>query len=487
MKLLRDILPNTIACECIGDTSVPVSSISHELSAVLPQSLFFAVIGLRFDGHSVIDKAVEKGASTIVCSVLPSKKEEGITYVVVEDTRQAMGYFAAAFYGFPSEKLKLVGVTGTNGKSTVATMLYQFFTSLGHTCGLISTISYTIGNKSYDSTHTTPDPIRLNALLAEMLQQGCGFAFMEVSSIAVDQGRINGLKFTGAIFTNLTHDHLDYHGTFLNYLNSKKKWFDHLDSSAFALVNVDDKNGKVMVQNTAASVYTYALKRMADFKAQIIESDIAGMQLRIGKDEFWVNLVGAFNAQNMLAVYGTAFLLGIEHETILTALSAVRGAKGRLETVYGPDKRIGIVDYAHTPDALLNVLETLHAIRTGNEQLILVFGCGGDRDKDKRKWMGEIAVRFADKVILTSDNPRSEDPVTIIDEIKTGVDPSHLKKVLSITDRKEAIRTAIALSQQADIIVVAGKGHENYQETKGVRIPFDDKEELINAFNQLSH
>jgi UDP-N-acetylmuramoyl-L-alanyl-D-glutamate--2,6-diaminopimelate ligase len=486
MKCLKDILPSHISCKIQGDDTVVVHHIAQEVEKLGPHGLFFAIKGIRFDGHTRIEDAIAKGAVAVICSELPPHINPSITYVQVPDSRQAMGFVASAFYGHPSQKLTLVGVTGTNGKSTVATMLYQFFSSLGHTCGLISTISYTIGNLEYTSTHTTPDPIRLNALLAEMCNKGCTYAFMEVSSIAVDQGRINGLHFKGAIFTNLSHDHLDYHGTYANYLAAKKKWFDTLSEEAFALTNTDDKHGKIMVQNTKASVYTYAVKRMADFKAQITETDFAGMQLKINGHELWVHVVGSFNAQNILSVYGAAFLLGVSQEDILPVLSAVKGAKGRFQTLYGPQKRIGIVDYAHSPDALLNILETIQSIRTGNEKLILVFGCGGDRDKEKRPLMGEIAVRFAQQVILTSDNPRSEDPQEIINDIKKGIDSVQLKKVLTITDRLEAIRTAVALSNPHDILVVAGKGHENYQETNGVKTPFDDAAILNQLFTQYS-
>lgn len=485
MKQLLDILTQVEIIETKGDLNIAISHLELDSRKVQPGALFFAVKGTVTDAHQYIPQVIELGASAIVCSELPKELNPNVTYILVKDVQLTVGYIASAFYNFPSEKIKLIGVTGTNGKTTTTTMLYQLFTALGNVCGLISTVEYIIDKTTYTSTHTTPNPIRLNELIAEMVNANCTYCFMEVSSHAVVQGRINGLQFDGGIFTNITHDHLDYHHTFENYIKAKKQFFDNLSSDAFALTNKDDRNGNVMLQNTKAAKYTYALKSPADFNCKIIESDFNGLLLKIDTIEAWFNLVGKFNAYNLLAVYSTAFLLGITQEEIITKLSLQTRVNGRFE-VYRSDKGlVGIVDYAHTPDALKNVLDTINDVRTKNEQLITVVGCGGNRDKTKRPVMGKVATQLSDKVIFTSDNPRDEQPEEIIDEMMTGVEAIDYKKTLKITDRKEAIRTAIMLSNPKDIILIAGKGHETYQEIKGVKTPFDDRIVLTEIFNQM--
>ncbi|MDP2174832.1 MAG: UDP-N-acetylmuramoyl-L-alanyl-D-glutamate--2,6-diaminopimelate ligase [Bacteroidota bacterium] len=448
-------------------------------------SLFFAVVGTKTDAHQFIPQIIENGVSAIVCSKLPDTINPEVAYVLVEDVQQSVGYFASAFYDFPSEKLKLIGVTGTNGKTTCTSILFHLFQSLGYQCGLISTVEYLIGNQTFHSTHTTPDPIKLNALLHQMVEAQCSHCFMEVSSHSVVQGRINGLAFDGGVFTNITHDHLDYHGTFDAYIKAKKGFFDALSIDAFALTNADDKNGKVMLQNTKASKYTYAIHSPADFTCKVLECDFNGLLLRIEKIEAWFNLVGKFNAYNLLTVYATAFLMGEKHEDIITHLTKQTRVSGRFEVLRSSNGVVAIVDYAHTPDALENVLETINQIRTKNEQLITVVGCGGDRDKEKRPKMGKISTKMSDKVIFTSDNPRSEKPEAIIEEMIGGVDASHYKKMLKIVDRKEAIRTALMMSQKGDIILVAGKGHETYQEIQGVKHAFDDRIIIYDIFKEL--
>jgi UDP-N-acetylmuramoyl-L-alanyl-D-glutamate--2,6-diaminopimelate ligase len=403
--------------------------------------------------------------------------------VLVSDVREALGGICRNFFDDPSRKLTLVGVTGTNGKTTVSSLLYQLFTGMGAKCGLISTVSYIIGTESFPSTHTTPDVVSLHALLARMVAEGCSYCFMEVSSHAADQRRIAGLHFAGGIFTNITHDHLDYHGTFANYLKAKQSFFDHLDRDAFAITNRDDRNGQVMIQNTKASRYTYGMHGNADFNGKILERDFSGMLMQINGQEAWFSLIGAFNAYNLMAVYAAAFLLTEGNETLTVALSKVGRVHGRFEPVSGPNRITAIIDYAHTPDALQNVLETINQIRSRNEQLITVMGCGGNRDRAKRPEMGRIAGRLSDRVILTSDNPRMEDPAAIIEEIKAGVEPQDYKKILSITDRKEAIKTALALAGKGDVILIAGKGHETYQEIQGVKHPFDDRQIITELFN----
>jgi UDP-N-acetylmuramoyl-L-alanyl-D-glutamate--2,6-diaminopimelate ligase len=490
MKSLNNIIAQLdIDFTLHGNDQISIANVTQKVEEVEPNSLFFAVKGLSVDGHDFIVKAIQKGATCVVCQQIPPNISQDITWIVTSNTRSVMGPICGAFFDFPSLKLNLVGVTGTNGKSSVATMLFQLFTHVGHECGLIATTGYVIGEKQYDSTHTTPDPVRLNQLLAEMVQANCTHVFMEVSSIAVDQGRINGLHFKGAVFTNITHDHLDYHLTFANYIKAKKTWFDNLEHDAFALVNSDDKNGSVMLQNCNAARYTYALQKMADFTVQILEKDFEGMLLKVANHEIWVKQVGKFNAYNLAAVYGTAFLMGMPEDQIVVGLSTLHGAKGRFEIMrhlYPKTKITGILDYAHTPDALKNVLLTTNDIRTGNEKLIVVLGCGGDRDKAKRPLMGEIAAKLADVFVLTSDNPRSENPETIMCDVEAGIHPLHVKKVLKITDRKQAIHAAVAIANPGDVILVAGKGHENYQEMNGQKLHFDDKEVFLNALHLKS-
>jgi UDP-N-acetylmuramoyl-L-alanyl-D-glutamate--2,6-diaminopimelate ligase len=438
--------------------------------------LFVAIGGTQSDGHAFIPNAIRAGASTIVCEVLPEEIDPNVTYVTVKSSAEALGVIASNYFGNPSEHLKIVGVTGTNGKTTVATLLYKLFGALGHRVGLLSTVENRIGDQVLTATHTTPDPIQLNGLLRQMIDAGCSYVFIEVSSHAIDQQRISGLKFTGAIFTNITHDHLDYHKTFENYIKAKKKYFDDLDREAFALINADDKRGMIMLQNTKATKYTYGLKRMADFKGKIITNSIEGLELEIAGRNVWFKLIGDFNAYNLLAAYGTSVLLGQDNEETLTKLSALDGASGRFQLVLPGAKYIAIVDYAHTPDALQNVLETITQFRTGTEQVITVVGCGGNRDRTKRPLMAAIACKLSDRVVLTSDNPRDEDPMEIIKEMQTGIKPTDVRKTLVIADREEAIKSACMMARERDIILIAGKGHETYQEIKGFKYAFDDRE-----------
>ena len=484
MKHLKDIAIYGGIKGFYGAGNPEVRDLVLDSRKVTQGSVFFAVVGTTVDAHQFIPQVIEAGASAIVCSTLPDTLPEKVAFVLVDDVQQATGFFAASFYGYPSSNLKLLGITGTNGKTSIATMLYNLFTSLGHKCGLISTVEYIISGKVTTSSHTTPDPIRLNAMIAEMYEAGCSFCFMEVSSHAVVQGRINGLDFDGAVFTNITHDHLDYHLTFDNYIKAKKLFFDRLPPDAFALTNKDDRNGMVMLQNTKASRFSYALQSPADFQCKILESDFEGLLLKIDQQEAWFNLVGRFNAYNILAVYAAAFLLGADRHDIITHLSKQGRVNGRFEVYRSKQGIIGVVDYAHTPDALQNVLDTINHIRSKNEQLITVVGCGGNRDKEKRPVMGKVAARASDKVILTSDNPRNEDPELIIEDMMQGVEASDYKKALKITDRKEAIRTAVMLCRPKDIVLIAGKGHEVYQEIKGVKTPFDDRQILNEIFNQ---
>jgi UDP-N-acetylmuramoyl-L-alanyl-D-glutamate--2,6-diaminopimelate ligase len=481
---LKDILQYKGIVSVHGPADQTINALTLDSRKVEAGSMFFAVKGSATDAHKFIPSVEQAGATVIVCSDVPEKRKDTITYVQVDDVQQSVGYFASAYYDFPSEKLKLIGVTGTNGKTSTCTMLYQLFSSLGSTCGLISTVEYKIGDNTYSSTHTTPDPIRLNGLLSEMNARGCAYCFMEVSSHSIDQGRINGLHFTGGVFTNITHDHLDYHKTFDQYLKTKKLFFDRLPDDAFALSNRDDRNGMVMLQNTKAGRFTYALQNPADFRCRILECDFAGLLLKFEDQETWFGITGRFNAYNILAVYSTAFLLGVSKMDILTHLSRQGRVNGRFEVYKSKGGIIGIVDYAHTPDALENVLSTIKDIRTGNEQLITVAGCGGDRDKEKRPLMGKTCARMSDKVIFTSDNPRNEDPLEIIESMMMGVEASDYKKVLKISDRREAIRTAVMLSKKGDIILIAGKGHETYQEIKGVKHPFDDRVQLNEIFKE---
>lgn len=476
MRELKDILYKVSLTSSFGNMNVEVKGICFDSRKVQPGFLFVAVKGTLSDGHQFMDKAADLGAQVIVCEKLPETVNESITYATVKDSAQALGIIAANWFGNPSEKLKLVGVTGTNGKTTTVTLLYQLFTRLGYKAGMISTVENRIGDQVIPSTHTTPDPIQLNELLRKMVDVACAYAFMEVSSHAVDQERIAGLKFAGALFTNITHDHLDYHKTFENYIKAKKKYFDELNSDAFALVNADDKRGMVMIQNTKAKKYSFGLKKMVDYKGKIITNSIEGLELEVAGKSVWFKMIGDFNAYNLLGVYGAAVLLGEDSDEVLTQLSSLRGAPGRFELVSPGSKFTAIVDYAHTPDALKNVLETIAQFRTGQEQVITVVGCGGNRDKTKRPLMASIACRLSDKVVLTSDNPRDEDPMDIIRDMQTGILPTEARKTLVIADREEAIKTACMMAKGKDIVLVAGKGHETYQEIKGVKHPFDDRE-----------
>jgi UDP-N-acetylmuramoyl-L-alanyl-D-glutamate--2,6-diaminopimelate ligase len=485
MKTLQQLIQAIPNVQVIGNTGVIIQHLTYDSRQVGEGSVFFAIAGTQVDGHKYINDVIEKGAVAVVCENLPAIINDAVTYIKVNNTSEVMGLMACAFYNHPSEKIKLTAITGTNGKTTVATLLFKLFRSFGHHVGLLSTVQNQINETIIPSTHTTPDSIRINELLAHMVEQGCEYAFMEASSHAIDQNRIKGLHFAGTVFTNITHDHLDYHGTFANYINAKKKLFDDVNDDAFALTNKDDKNGLVMLQNTQATRYTYSLKSMADFKAKIIESDFTGMLLNIDEQEAWFRLVGNFNAYNLIAVYGTAFLLGKEKLEIIKHLSNIEAVKGRFEYVRSNDGVIAIIDYAHTPDALKNILETINEIRTQNEQLITVVGCGGNRDTTKRPIMADISSEFSNKVIFTSDNPRDENPETILDEMQKGVKPLHYKKTLRIADRKEAIKAAVGSANKGDIILIAGKGHEDYQEIKGVKHHFDDKETVLELFELM--
>ncbi len=486
MKTVATLIQNTKVKQVIGNNQLTVSKLTYDSREANDGCMFFAIKGTQVDGHSFIAQVIEKGAKIIVCEVLPAQLTETVTYVQVENTHKAMAYIAAEFYDHPSEKLKLTAITGTNGKTTVATLLFKLFRSFGHHVGLLSTVQNQINEEIIPSTHTTPDSIKINELLQTMLDKGCEYCFMEASSHAIDQERIAGLHFAGVVFNNITHDHLDYHHTFDNYIKAKKKLFDEVNEDAFALTNKDDKNGMVMLQNTKATRYTYSLNSMADFKAKIIESDFNGMLLNLDGEEAWFRLVGNFNAYNLAAVYGTAFLLGKPKLEIITKLSSIDSVKGRFEYVRSTNGIIAVIDYAHTPDALQNVLTTINQLRTLNEQLITVVGCGGNRDAAKRPVMADVASELSSKVILTSDNPRNEDPEEILNEMQKGVKPLHYKKMLRITDRKEAIKTAISMAHKNDIILIAGKGHENYQEIKGVKHHFDDKETVMELFAMFS-
>jgi UDP-N-acetylmuramoyl-L-alanyl-D-glutamate--2,6-diaminopimelate ligase len=482
MKQLKDILYKTGIEELVGSTNLIIDKICFDSRKVEKNCLFVAVSGTVVDGHQYINQTIENGAIAIVCEVFPEKLVENITYVKVKNSSLALGIIAANFFDNPSSEIKLVGITGTNGKTTTATLLHELFTQLGHKSGLLSTVINKIGSENFPSTHTTPDAIQLNALLRMMVDEGCSYCFMEVSSHAIHQHRIAGVDFTGAVFTNITHDHLDYHKTFDEYIKAKKMFFDTLSDKAFALVNKDDKNGLVMLQNCSATKRTYGLKSMTDFSCKVLESDFSGMLLNMDNNEVWTKLIGGFNAYNLLSIYATAILLNQDKLDVLTAISNLVSVEGRFQYIKSAENVAAIVDYAHTPDALKNVLETIKEIRTGNEKVITVVGCGGDRDKAKRPIMAKIACNFSDKVILTSDNPRSENPEQIIAEMKTGVEPQYFKKVLAITNREEAIKTACALAEANDIILVAGKGHEKYQEINGEKFPFDDMEMLKRNF-----
>lgn len=481
MMGIKEILNGVDVISISGMKNPVIESVEFDSRKVASGTLFVAVKGTKYDGHDYIAGAVKKGASAIVCEKFPEDTDENICWIKTSDSAKALGLIASNYFENPSSSLKLVGVTGTNGKTTIATSLYKMFTRLGYKCGLFSTVCNYINEKELPATHTTPDPVELNRNLYDMVQSGCDYAFMEVSSHSVDQQRIAGLKFAGGVFTNLTHDHLDYHKTFENYLQVKKKFFDSLSTDAFALINIDDRNGKVMIQNCNARKYTFSVRGMADFRCNIIEQDFNGMALRIQGEEVWTRFIGDFNASNLLAVYGASELLGAERKEILSVLSDLHSVPGRLESVAASGEIAGIVDYAHTPDALLNVIETLNKIREAGVQLITVVGAGGDRDRTKRPEMAQICAEGSTKVILTSDNPRTEDPEKILDDMEAGITADLRKKVLRIADRREAIRTAVMLAGKGDIILVAGKGHEPYQEIKGVRHHFDDREELAAA------
>lgn len=478
MARISDLIRNIEVVSVMGEENPVIDRIEFDSRKVEPGTLFVAVKGTKSDGHDFIGRAVESGASAVICKVLPAKTDKKICWIKTNDSAKALGIVASEFFGNPSSSLKLTGVTGTNGKTTIATLLYRMFTRLGYKCGLFSTVCNYIVITELPATHTTPDPIELNRSLAAMVEKGCDFAFMEVSSHAVDQKRIAGLKFAGGIFTNLTHDHLDYHKTFSNYLNAKKSFFDSLPSDAFALANADDKNGKVMLQNCNARKYTFSVKGVADFRCNVIEQDFSGMDLRIQGEEVWTRFIGDYNASNLLAVFAASELLGRNSKEILAILSDLRSVPGRLESVDGPGGITGLVDYAHTPDALLNVISTINKIRAEGRQLITVVGAGGDRDRTKRPKMAAITAEGSSKVILTSDNPRTEDPEKILDDMEAGITPDVRRKVLRICDRREAIKTAVMLAGPGDVVLIAGKGHEDYQEINGIKHHFDDREEL---------
>ncbi|PID71212.1 MAG: UDP-N-acetylmuramoyl-L-alanyl-D-glutamate--2,6-diaminopimelate ligase [Flavobacteriales bacterium] len=481
MKKLQDILYRVAVEEVYGSTDVFINKPEFDSRKIVKDDLFIAQTGTQTDGHKYIASVVAAGAKAIICEKVPDTRQLGVTYIVVPDSKEALAVIADNFYDNPSSKMALVGVTGTNGKTTVATLLYKIFNEAGKKAGLLSTIKVGFGNREVAATHTTPDSLQINYYLSEMVKQDIAYCFMEVSSHGIHQKRSKGLHFAGGVFTNLTHDHLDYHGSFAEYRDIKKSFFDQLPKTAFALTNADDKNGKVMLQNTAAKKYTYALKTVADYKGRILENQLNGMLLSINEKEIWTKLLGVFNAYNVLAIYGVADLLGISPLENLQIISRLESVQGRFQYVISKKGIIAIIDYAHTPDALRNVLETINGIRTRNEKVITVVGCGGNRDKTKRPKMGHIATQLSDKVIFTSDNPRSEDPETIISEMEAGVEPQNVKKFISIANRKQAIKTAVNLSEKRDIILVAGKGHETYQEIKGVRKHFDDFE-MVNEF-----
>ncbi len=478
MKLLKDILYKVSLIEVVGSTNVAINAIQFDSRKIGKDNLFVAVRGTVSDGHKYIDDTITAGAIAVLCEEIPVSINEKITYVKVKDTSAALGIIASNFYDNPSEHIKLVGVTGTNGKTTTVTLLFNLFKKLNYKVGLLSTVKNQINNDVLASTHTTPDAIELNALLRDMVNKGCTHCFMEVSSHAVVQNRIAGIHFTGGVFTNITHDHLDYHKTFDEYIKAKKGFFDALGSDAFALTNKDDANGNIVLQNSKAEKKSYSLRGMADYRCRVIENQFSGLHLNIDNQEVWSKLIGSFNAYNLLAVYATAVLLKEDKTNVLTTLSSLNSVEGRFQYVRTDNGIIGIVDYAHTPDALVNVLKTIGDIRTGNEQVITVVGCGGDRDVAKRPLMAKIACDLSNKVILTSDNPRSEEPAAIIKDMQKGVDAVNNKKTISITERSEAIKTACSYAKQGDIILVAGKGHEKYQEVKGVKYAFDDMEVL---------
>ena len=486
MKQLKDILYKVAIESVIGSTDCAVAKIEFDSRKVGQNDVFVAIRGSLSNGHDFIQKAIELGAAVIVCDELPANLQDGITYVQVVDTNSALAFLSANYYNNPSQELKLVGVTGTNGKTTIASLLYQLFKKAGYKVGLLSTVTIRVNEIEYPATHTTPDSLTINRYLREMIAAGVDYCFMEVSSHGIHQKRTEALLFAGGIFTNLSHDHLDYHATFAEYRDVKKLFFDQLPKTAFALTNLDDKNGPVMLQNTVARKKTYALKTYADYKAQILENQLSGLLLKINEQEVWVRLIGTFNAYNILAIYGTAVELGLEPLDALRWVSELESVSGRFQFIVSAQEKItAIVDYAHTPDALDNVLQTINSIRTKNEQLITIVGCGGDRDKTKRPIMAQIAAQFSDKVILTADNPRTEDPEQILREMEAGIEPQHYKKSMTITDRFQAIKTACQLAQAHDIILIAGKGHETYQEIHGVRYEFDDMQHVQELLIQL--
>lgn len=487
MKTLSDILKNVTTLKVIGGLDILVSKLCIDSRQIVEKSTFIAIKGNLTDGHQFINKAIQLGATCIICEEIPSEIEDNVTYIKVKDTSIAVGLIAEAFFNYPSNSLKVVGITGTNGKTTTATLLYKLFEDLGYKCGLISTVQNLIHNKALPATHTTPDAISIQSLLRKMVDEGCIYAFMEVSSHAIHQNRIVGIKFEGGIFTNITHDHLDYHKTFDEYIAVKKLFFDHLPKKAFSLTNADDKRGMVMLQNTSSSKNTYSLKMPANYKGKVLENNITGLLMNIDNHEAHFRLIGIFNAYNLLAVYGAAVLLGEDKLKVLASLSGLTGAKGRFETIVSPVERVlGIVDYAHTPDALINVLATINNLCNNGQNVITVVGCGGDRDKTKRPIMAEVVAKHSTKAIFTTDNPRSENPEQILDEMVNGLNAALKRKYLRITDRREAIKTACMLAKPADIVLVVGKGHEDYQEIKGVKHHFDDNEELKKAFELLN-
>lgn len=486
MIILKDILYK-VAIEVVkGSTEMSINKIEFDSRKIVENDVFVAIRGTVSNGHDFIEKAINLGAVAIVCDEIPSVVVSGITYIQVKDTNAALAFMATNYYDNPSTKLRLVGITGTNGKTTIASLLYQLFKKAGYKAGLLSTVKIMVDDVEHKATHTTPDSLTINHYLNEMVEIGCEYCFMEVSSHGVHQKRTEGLEFAGGVFTNLSHDHLDYHATFAEYRDVKKSFFDHLPKSAFALTNIDDKNGLVMLQNTLAKKLTYALKSYAEYKAVILENQLGGLLLKINENEVWVRLIGTFNAYNLLAIYGTAVELGLESLEVLRLLSELESVSGRFQFIVSTSKITAIVDYAHTPDALENVLKTIDDIRTKNEQLITVVGCGGDRDTTKRPIMANIATTMSDKVILTSDNPRSENPETIIAQMEAGVEPQNFKKALSIVDRRQAIKTACQLANPNDIILIAGKGHETYQEIQGVRHDFDDMKIVKEYLEQMN-
>lgn len=487
MKLVKNILKEVSVNSIIGDQSIAINTVVFDSRKVVDNDMFVAIKGALVDGHAYIDKAIKLGAKAVVLEEMPVDVIEGVLYILVDDSQSALATIAANYYDNPSNKLTLVGVTGTNGKTTIASLLYQLFSNLGYSSGLLSTVRIMVGDNQFEATHTTPDSLTINKYLSQMIESGVSYCFMEVSSHGIHQKRTEGLHFKGGIFTNLSHDHLDYHETFAEYRDVKKSFFDQLPKSAFALTNIDDKNGVIMLQNTKANKHNYALKTLADFKAKILEKSFSGTLLTINGIEVWTKLIGEFNMYNLLAIYGTAMLLEQDQMEVLTAISQLTSVSGRFQYIVSENNVTAIVDYAHTPDALKNVLETINDIRSGNENLITIVGCGGDRDVTKRPKMGHIASQLSNQAIFTSDNPRTEDPETILEQMEKGVTPENYRKTLAVLNRKQAIKTAVKLASDGDIILIAGKGHENYQEINGVKHHFDDLEEVTNCFNQLKN